>query len=429
MGKIIGQDFLSIGIGFGPSNIALAIALKNVSDDGKASAKHIFFDKQDEFSWHPGLLFPESTMQISFLKDLVSMVDPKSEFTFLNFLHAKGRLHHFINLRTFYPRRTEFEEYLRWAAKKLEDYAQFQKSVVSVELETPETPEISSLIVEVIDKNGGQQFHRTKNLILADGGFPVWPKGVSPSTRIVHGNSTLDRLAVLAFPDIPQTRFHIVGSGQSAADILYYLMNNFKQAKVIITHKSFAMRPEDDSHFINELFFPSGIELFEQLSQHWRDKVIRDYWHVTHNGVTIDMLPKLYEAVYYDLVSGAGRFSFNRFSELVGAREMDKGVVAEVKNLTTGKITDVRSDLLILATGYQRPCPHPLLQNLQQYFQTTEDGQSYHLDRNYQIVTTRQKLGFNVFMQGYGERTHGFSEALLSLVPIRAERIAKAIYE
>ncbi|WP_283812081.1 SidA/IucD/PvdA family monooxygenase [Bradyrhizobium archetypum] len=44
------------------------------------------------------MLLPGSDMQISFLKDLVSLRDPTSPFTFLNYLHKRGRFAGFHQL-------------------------------------------------------------------------------------------------------------------------------------------------------------------------------------------------------------------------------------------------------------------------------------------------------------------------------------------
>ena len=42
-----------------------------------------------------------ATMQVSFLKDLVTLRNPRSAFTFVNYLHSVGRLDEFINLGSF----------------------------------------------------------------------------------------------------------------------------------------------------------------------------------------------------------------------------------------------------------------------------------------------------------------------------------------
>ena len=55
-----------IGIGLGPTHVALAVAFKEDHPDGRA----LFLDQRPAFAWHPALLLPASRMQISFLKDL-----------------------------------------------------------------------------------------------------------------------------------------------------------------------------------------------------------------------------------------------------------------------------------------------------------------------------------------------------------------------
>ncbi|MBU2047505.1 MAG: lysine N(6)-hydroxylase/L-ornithine N(5)-oxygenase family protein, partial [Gammaproteobacteria bacterium] len=59
-----------IGVGFGPSNIALAIALEE-RDSADGSLRPLFIEKQPHFAWHRDMLLDGAHMQISFLKDLV----------------------------------------------------------------------------------------------------------------------------------------------------------------------------------------------------------------------------------------------------------------------------------------------------------------------------------------------------------------------
>ena len=111
-------DFL--GVGFGPSNLALAIALREYNDTADAPMSAEFIEAKPRFGWHTGMLIPGATMQISFLKDLVTQRNPTSEFTFLNYLTERRRLTEFINHKTFFPTRLEFHDYLTWAAQKVE---------------------------------------------------------------------------------------------------------------------------------------------------------------------------------------------------------------------------------------------------------------------------------------------------------------------
>lgn len=55
-----------IGVGFGPTHIALAVAFV----EERPGKRALFLDSRKVFAWHPALLLPASRMQISFLKDL-----------------------------------------------------------------------------------------------------------------------------------------------------------------------------------------------------------------------------------------------------------------------------------------------------------------------------------------------------------------------
>ena len=96
-----------IGIGLGPSNLGLAALLKEVPYiDG------LFFEEKETFSWHPGLLLEETTLQVPFMADLVTMANPKSEFTYLNYLKTTGKLYLFFSYNEFTIPRLEYNHYL-----------------------------------------------------------------------------------------------------------------------------------------------------------------------------------------------------------------------------------------------------------------------------------------------------------------------------
>jgi len=55
------------------------------------------------------------------MKDLATLRNPKSPYTFLSYLHSQDRLLPFINRGSTIPTRKEFADYLSWAAKKAQD--------------------------------------------------------------------------------------------------------------------------------------------------------------------------------------------------------------------------------------------------------------------------------------------------------------------
>ena len=74
-----------IGVGLGPFNLGLAALLDPTDLDA------VFFDDKPDFAWHPGLMLPDAEIQVPFLADLVTLADPTSPYSFLNYLHETGR--------------------------------------------------------------------------------------------------------------------------------------------------------------------------------------------------------------------------------------------------------------------------------------------------------------------------------------------------
>src|SRR5690606_7488182 len=168
-----------VGIGFGPSNLALAIALRERETQYGETVDAVFLEKQPRFGWHRGMLIEGTTMQVSFLKDLVTLRNPSSGFSFLSYLQDRGRLPDFINHKTMFPSRAEFHDYLDWAASAFHDQVEYGSEVVGV------TPVVTGGAVEHLDvivRHGGCSdeltTRRTRNLVIAAGLEPALPEGV-----------------------------------------------------------------------------------------------------------------------------------------------------------------------------------------------------------------------------------------------------------
>src|SRR6476646_7571470 len=95
-----------VGVGFGPANLALAAVIEEEARAaGERPVASVFLERRPGYAWHPGMLLGGALVQLSFLKDLATLRDPRSPFTFLNYLKVRGRLDKFVNLRSFYPTR------------------------------------------------------------------------------------------------------------------------------------------------------------------------------------------------------------------------------------------------------------------------------------------------------------------------------------
>ena len=239
-------------IGFGPASLAIAIALHDrLGHATKTKPKVAFLERQRSFAWHAGMLLPGAKMQISFIKDLATLRDPRSEFTFLNYLHQNDRLVQFTNLSTFLPTRLEFEDYMRWCAGHFEDTVKYGQEVleVSPEKTTSGDAKVSSFTVSSRDAASGNVTKlRTKHVVIAVGGKPrlppIFPSGTK---RILHSSTYATSFpALLPHKDAPYS-IAVVGSGQSGAEIFNDLHTRYPNAKTRLLIKGSALRPSDDS--------------------------------------------------------------------------------------------------------------------------------------------------------------------------------------
>lgn len=214
-----------IGIGFGPSNVAMAIALSehNAGVGPQEAVTAHFFEQQPRFGWHRGMLIDDATMQVSFLKDLVTLRNPASEYSFLCYLQSRGRLIDFVNHKNLFPLRVEFHDYFEWAAAKVDDMVSYGSEVVAVR------PVLRDGAVEYVDvtaRSGSELVvHRARNLVIGTGLRPQMPEGVDRTERIWHTSELLTRVAALGGAD--PSRFIVVGAGQSAAENVAFLHRTF----------------------------------------------------------------------------------------------------------------------------------------------------------------------------------------------------------
>ena len=233
-------------VGFGPAALAIAVALH----DQHIAARVLFIERQHRFAWHAGMLLPGARMQISFLKDLATLRDPRSRFTFLNYLKSSGRLEAFINLNTFLPLREEFNDYLVWAASHFARQVRYGANVTSVWPQRAEGEPVSSWRVVALDTITDKTFSvTTRHVVIAQGGVPKIPPVLRPFDKIVvHSSQYLAEILPRMTPETEEERrIAVIGGGQSAAEIFDDLTARFSKATVGLFFANSALRPSDDS--------------------------------------------------------------------------------------------------------------------------------------------------------------------------------------
>lgn len=188
-------------------------------------------------------------MQITFMKDLATLRDPRSQYTFVNYLHRNNRLVSFMNLGTFLPLREEYEDYMRWCAESFRGVVDYDTEVVDILPEKSASGKIGSFNVAARNVQSGRvENRRAKHVIIAAGGKPHIPRGfpryhpsVIPSAYYVPRISSEFKKHDAAY------RFAVVGAGQSAAEIFNDLQTRYPNCKSKLIIRGDALRPSDDS--------------------------------------------------------------------------------------------------------------------------------------------------------------------------------------
>ncbi|MCH4874284.1 lysine N(6)-hydroxylase/L-ornithine N(5)-oxygenase family protein [Pseudomonas sp. TMW22091] len=411
-----------IGIGFGPSNLALAIALEERGQiEGPLDV--LFLDKQADYRWHGNTLVTQSELQISFLKDLVTLRNPTSPYSFVNYLKAHGRLVDFINLGTFYPCRMEFNDYLRWVASHFEAQSRYGEEVLAIE-PVLHQQQVEALRVISRDSQGLQHVRTTRSVVVSAGGTPRIPapfKSFKDDSRVFHHSQYLERMAKQPCVSGKPMRIAIIGGGQSAAEAFIDLNDSFPSAQVDLILRGSALKPADDSPFVNEVFSPEFTDLVFAQDTLERERLINEYQSTNYSVVDIDLIERIYGILYRQKVSGIARHTFRSLTRIERAVADGQGIKLTLRNTANGESVEQHYDAVILATGYERQMHRHLLAPLAEYLG------DFEVDRDYRIVTDpRCKAG--IYMQGFSQASHGLSDTLLSVLPIRAEEISASLY-
>ncbi|WP_434034550.1 lysine N(6)-hydroxylase/L-ornithine N(5)-oxygenase family protein [Cupriavidus sp. a3] len=417
-----------LGIGFGPSNLALAVALREMLPQ-QAPFRFGFIEKKPGFVWHGNMLLDNSRMQISFLKDLVTMRNPASRYTFINYLHERERLLDFINTRTFYPSRYEFNDYLSWVAADFADSCHYGEEVVSVEPESAGANSgngaLACLRVTSRAADGALTVRRARNVVVSVGGAPSIPDTFVPlrgHARVFHSSNYLESLERLGQSG-PVRRVAVIGSGQSAAEIFLDLHGREGSIEVDLVSRAPALKPADDSPFVNEIFNPRYIDYLFSRAPNEREQLLNEFGNTNYAVVDTDLIEAIYEVLYQQKVTGKVRHRLLAGCEARHAEADADGVRLDIARRDDGAHQLQRYDAVILATGYRRELHQSLLAPLASYL---DDARGFQADRDYRLQMA-PGCQAGVFLQGCCEATHGLSDTLLSVLAVRAQEIAAAV--
>ncbi|KAE9371368.1 L-ornithine N5-oxygenase sida [Stipitochalara longipes BDJ] len=431
-------------IGFGPASLAIAIALHDTQNTISTVPNVLFLEKQPQFAWHAGMQLPGAKMQISFLKDLATPRDPRSKFTFINYLFEKGRLNQFINLGTFLPTRVEYEDYLRWCASHFEKQGKvaYGREVESVRpaFKSSEGKVTSWEITARDTATGHSVTHRARHVVIAVGGRPVVPQNMQGLKHIAHSSQFASTIThIQKREEGRKLRFAVIGSGQSAAEIFNDLWERFPNAQVRLVIKGASLRPSDDSPYVNEIFDPDRVDGIYSQNPSERAAAI-DLDRGTNYGVVrLELLEHLYQKQYMQRLESSDESKWrcriipNR-TVLSTSQASNSGILlrlGEPDETKRAAVEELEVDYVFTATGYVRNAHESMLSEVRNLIPEglQKDGK-FTVARDYRVQLDAAKVDgrAGVWLQGCNEGTHGLSDTLLSILAVRGGELVRSIF-
>ncbi|MFD4607410.1 lysine N(6)-hydroxylase/L-ornithine N(5)-oxygenase family protein [Streptomyces sp. NPDC058440] len=409
-----------LGVGFGPANLALAVALR---EHPWRDAKTTFIERQPRFGWHPGMLIQDATMQVSFLKDLATLRNPVSSCGYLSYLHERGRLVSFVNQKDFFPTRIEYHDYLEWAAAKFAGMVTYGTEVVGATA-VQEGEDVRAFDVTCREVATGRvTTRRTRNLVIATGLVPRMPPGITASKRVWHSSELLHRVAGLDGRE--PRRFSVVGAGQSAAEVVAYLHSAFPRAEVTGVVPRYGYIPADDSPFANQVFDPDAMDDFYQSPPGVKDNFYAYHANTNYAVVDLELINDLYRRMYRESVRGPRRLTMLRMSRVKEVAETRNGVLLRITREMADRTEEHTVDVVVFATGYEPMDAVAALGPVASLCKRSSSG-ALRVARDHRVETA-SRVRAGIYLQGGTEHTHGISASLLSNISGRAWDIIESI--
>jgi len=410
-----------LGIGFGPANLALAIALDEVleTDPTPTEMSARFVEADENPVWQGGMLLDGSNIQNNPIRDLVTLRNPRSRYSFINYLHQSGRLLEHLNLPGEFPLRKEYAQYIAWVRHHFDDLVDYGHRAVSIGV----TEHDGVPVYEVLTQRGLRLLGRA--LVLGTGRAPHIPvpfDGVTDD-RVFHAGDYLYRLADLTTE--PGTVV-IVGGSQSAVEVTLDLTRRYPAAQVHNYTRSFGLKLKDTSPFSEEAFSPGFTDYYVRASR--LSKTVLDAYlrPTNYSSTDADVLHELYLQRYEQRLDGQQRVFVHNNRQIIDVATSARSVLLTVAEVHTGEREELETDLVVLATGFLDIGPGPgrepypaLLSGLSQRLRFDDAGY-LAIDEGYRVLSKADDLP-PLFLNGLCETTHGIGDAgSFSLLSLRA---------
>jgi lysine N6-hydroxylase len=392
-----------VGIGVGPANLSLASLLH-----GHRDVPNLFLDRKPEFGWHDGQQMPGSSLQVSLFKDLVTLSDPTSPFSFLSYLHDQGKIYHFVNAQFEAVPRQEFRNYLAWASRRNENIV-FGQDVQGVEFDR-------SFVVHT-----GSRTVIAENIVIGVGSHPWIPEPgrdrLGPTQ--FHVSEFLDKAGCLG-----GKRVAVIGGGQSGAEAFLELIS--RSARELPRRVTWVSRrgnyfPIDDSPFTNEYYGPTYSDYFSGLESATR-RALNAQNILTSDGISESTLREIYQRCYvHRFIDGTPDLLALLPNRTVTAVTEERAGwdITIVGNDRPNAVEHIEVDTIVWATGFRSAHMDflaPIAGRLER------EGDEYRIDQDF-VVAWDGPPDRRIFVQNATREQRGLADPNLSLIAWRSRRI------
>ncbi len=401
-----------VGIGVGPFNLGLACLTAPIKE-----LNGVFLDKTEKFDWHPGMMMQNTTLQIPFMADLVTLADPTSPFSFLNYIKEKGRIYSFYIRENFLLLRNEYNNYCKWAVEKLSNIS-FNTEVENINYDQQKQLYI---ITCRCTKTSEIKIYKTKKIVLGTGTKPYIPKGASGlKNNAIHSSNYLFNKEKLQ----EKKSITILGSGQSAAEIFYDLLNDIDEKNYELNWITRSPRffPLEYSKLTLEMTSPEYVDYFYNLPEEKRDYLINKQKHL-YKGINQDLINEIHDLLYTKRTFSKEplKVSLRTNIALINSSVDQSKISLELQQVEEDKHFIKKTEGLILCTGYHYEVPE-FLNDVSNRIKWDNKGR-FDVKRNYTI----DKNNNEIFVQNVELHTHGFVTPDLGMGSYRNSYIIKEL--
>jgi lysine N6-hydroxylase len=408
-----GPELDLLAIGCGPFNLGLCALASTV-----AGLEVKALDASRELRWHPGLMLDDAVLQVGFLADLVTLVEPTHPLSFLAYLKDRDRLYPFYVRERFHMTRREYEDYLRWAAARLPS-VRFSCRVEAVRY----NQDAERFVVSASTPEGARTYH-ARHLVLGIGTEPALPAALDEldASRLVHTSAYLPRRDEL----LRAGRVTVVGSGQSGAEVVLDLLRSGQPGAPHISWltRAPAFAPLDYTKLVLEMTTPAYIAYFHGLSEERRDALVRDQWR-HYKGISTQTLEEIHDLLYGRLVQHGATGVELRFGVAVGgACREGPALRLDCTHRDTGRRFSHSTDMLVAATGYRHRSP-AFLEPIDALLRRDAKGRlSVRLDHS---LDTDDAIRGQIFVSNADLHSHGVAAPDLGISAYRNATILNAV--